>query len=103
LNKAVYTEFDNVVKNGVTDEEMETFRKFLNKSIKEKDYSRISWISRIEDNLTDGEYKDTDDLAIINAMTKEDVQNVAKNIFGQNNIFTQIYKPADDNKTADTK
>jgi zinc protease len=103
LNKAVYTEFDNVVKSGVTDEELETFRKFLNKSIKEKDYSRISWISRIEDNLTDGEYKDIDDLAIINAMTKEDVQDIAKNIFGQNNIFTQIYKPADDNKTADTK
>jgi hypothetical protein len=36
-------------------------------------------------------------------MTKEDVQDIAKNIFGQNNIFTQIYKPADDNKTADTK
>ena len=103
LNKAVYKEFDNVVKNGITNEELDTFRKFLNKSIKEKDYSRISWISRIEDNLTDGEYKDTDDLTIINSITDEDVQNIAKNIFGQNNIFTQIYKPADDNKTVNTK
>lgn len=36
LNKAVYTEFDNVVKNGVTNEELDNFRKFLNKSIKRK-------------------------------------------------------------------
>ena len=95
LNQAIYDEFDKVTKSGITEEEMETFRKFLNKSIKENDYDRIDWIGRIEDNLTEGEYKNIDDLAIINSITNEDVINIAKDIFGQNNMFVQIYKPAD--------
>lgn len=93
LDNAVYEGFAAAEKDGVSQESMDSFKKFLIKSAKQRDYSKINWNSRIYDSLENEGYMDFNDIKAIESVTREDVHEIAKTIFGQKNVFTQIYKP----------
>lgn len=88
----IKSEIENVIKEGITDEELFRAKKQINGGIilgGETVSSHMSslgkWI------LLNGEMKDEDYLVSkIEEVTKEDILSVAKEVFGENKFFLQI-------------
>ena len=84
----------DLAENGPTDEELTSAVLNLQKNIPERRQTNSYWQSAIESYELYGRNIDADNEAAINALTKEKVQGVLKEILGQNNLIEVVMKPA---------
>ena len=83
-----------LAENGPTDDEMTSAVLNLQKNLPERRQNNSYWQSAIESYELYGRNIDADNEAAINALTKEKVQGVLKEILAQNNLIEVVMKPA---------
>ena len=84
----------DLAENGPTDEELTSAVLNLQKNIPERRQTNSYWQSAIESYEIYGRDMDADNEAAINALSKEKVQSVLKEILAQNNLIEVVMKPA---------
>ena len=84
----------DLAENGPTDEELTSAVLNLQKNIPERRQNNSYWQSAIESYEIYGRDMDADNEAAINALSKEKVQSVLKEILAQNNLIEVVMKPA---------
>ena len=84
----------DLAENGPTDEELTSAVLNLQKNIPERRLTNSYWQNAIESYELYGRNIDADNEAAINALTKEKVQSVLKEILAQNNLIEVVMKPA---------
>jgi zinc protease len=84
----------DLAENGPTDDELTSAVLNLQKNLPERRQNNSYWQSAIESYKLYGRNIDADNEAAINALTKEKVQGVLKEILAQNNLIEVVMKPA---------
>ena len=84
----------DLAENGPTDEELTSAVLNLQKNIPERRQTNSYWKNAIESYEIYGRDMDADNEAAINALSKEKVQSVLKEILAQNNLIEVVMKPA---------
>jgi len=84
----------DLAENGPTDEEVTSAILNLRKNIPERRLTNSYWQSAIESYERYGKDVDADNEAAINALTKEQIQQVLKDILAQGNLVEVVMKPA---------
>ena len=84
----------DLAENGPTDEELTSAVLNLKKNIPEKRLTNSYWQSAIESYELYGQDSDTENEAAVNALSKESIQQVLREILAQNNLIEVVMKPA---------
>ena len=84
----------DLAENGPTDEELTSAVLNLKKNIPEKRLTNSYWQSAIESYELYGQDTDTENEAAVNALSKESIQQVLREILAQNNLIEVVMKPA---------
>jgi zinc protease len=84
----------DLAENGPTDEEVTSAILNLKKNIPERRLTNSYWQSAIESYERYGKDADADNEAAINALTKEQIQQVLKDVLAQGNLVEVVMKPA---------
>ena len=84
----------DLAENGPTDEELTSAVLNLRKNLPERRQNNSYWQSAIESYELYGRNIDADNEAAINALNKEKVQGILKEILAQNNLIEVVMKPA---------
>ena len=100
LREIAIRQFNELAEQGVTDEEMNAAKLNLQKNLPESRQKNSWWRTNIERHLLYNDDRDAAYEAAINGLTKEDIQNLAKEFTTQNNLIEVVMKPA---KTAEAE
>ena len=85
---------NDLAANGPTDEEVTSAILNLKKNIPERRLTNTYWQSAIESYELYGHNVDAENEAAINALTKEKIQSVLKEVLAQGNLLEVVMKPA---------
>ena len=100
LREIALRQFKEMAESGATDDEMNAAKLNLQKNLPESRQNNSWWRTNIERYLNYNDDRDADYEAAINSLTKEDVQNIAKEFLAQGNLVEVVMKPA---KTAEAE
>ena len=94
LRELAIAGFEDMAQNGPTDDELSSAKLNLQKNLPESRQRNAWWRSGIELFLTYGQDRDKCYEEAINSLSKEDLQNIVKEILAQGNFMEVVMKPA---------
>ena len=94
LRELAIAGFQDMAQNGPTDDELSSAKLNLQKNLPESRQRNAWWRSGIELFLTYGQDRDKCYEEAINSLSKEDLQNIVKEILASGNFMEVVMKPA---------
>lgn len=89
----IYKEIDDMIANGVSDENLKIYKEFAVKKFAENNITNRTWLSYLENFYVWGNNDYSDYLKKIEAVTNESIKTTAKKLLTQGNIATLVQLP----------
>lgn len=95
LNNIIKREMEAMANNGPQDSDFNKVKEYMNKKYQEDIKQNSYWSEVLTDYYFYNEDSHTQYQSILNSLTKDDVKNLAKKIFSQNNLMQVIMTSSD--------
>lgn len=93
LTQVVYNEINNLMKKGVTDREVTEVKLYLKKLEQENKEEDQNWLREVKNSVKGTKDLESDARKLFNNITKEQLKDFSKELFGQKNRVTNLFGP----------